>query len=87
MMDWKTVQGSQPTKPEEFDTTSSEVVVYQRRNVHIVEVEDMEGTKTTLWEYDERELTKDEFMKLSLQNALSAIANIEDALCDMDMAG
>ena len=87
MMDWKTVQGSQPTKPEEFDTTSSEVVVYQRRNVHTVEVEDMEGTKTTLWEYDERELTKDEFMKLSLQNALSAIANIEDALCDMDMAG
>lgn len=87
MMDWKTVQGSQPTKPEEFDTTSSEVVVYQRRNVHTVEVEDMEGAKTTLWEYDERELTKDEFMKLSLQNALSAIANIEDALCDMDMAG
>ena len=87
MMDWKTVQGSQPSKPEEFDVTSSDTVVYQRRNVHTVEVENEDGSKTTLWEYDERELTKDEYTRLSLQNALSAIANIEDALCDMDMAG
>lgn len=84
MTDWRKARGSQPNKPEEFDTTSSEVVVYQRRNIHTVEEENMDGAKVTLWEYDERELTKDEFMKVSLQNAMSAIANIEDVLCELD---
>lgn len=61
MTDWKKVNGSQANKPEEFDTTTSSLVVYQRRNIKEVEIENTDGTKTTLWEYEERELTKEEF--------------------------
>lgn len=61
MTDWKKVNGSQANKPEEFDTTTSSLVVYQRRNIKEVEVKNTDGTKTTLWEYEERELTKEEF--------------------------
>ena len=61
MTDWKKVNGSQANKPEEFDTTTSSLVVYQRRNTKEVEIENTDGTKTTLWEYEERELTKEEF--------------------------
>ena len=61
MTDWKKVNGSQANKPEEFDTTTSSLVVYQRRNIKEVETENTDGTKTTLWEYEERELTKEEF--------------------------
>ena len=84
MTEWKVVQGSQPNRPTEFDTTSSATTVYQRRNIHTTTVEEENGETVILWEYDERELTRDEFTGLSLQNALSAIASIEDALCELD---
>ena len=61
MTDWKKVQGSQEEKPQEFDTTSSAVVVYQRRNIERIIVKDMDGTTAELWEYDERELTHEEY--------------------------
>lgn len=61
MTDWKRVQGSQEEKPAEFDTTSSEVVVYQRRNIERITVENPDGTTAELWQYDERELTNDEY--------------------------
>lgn len=60
MTDWKKVNGSQAEKPAEFDETSSSSVVYQRRNVHTIEVENQDGTKVTLWEYEERTLTPSE---------------------------
>lgn len=61
MKDWKKVQGSQTEKPAEFDTTTSEVVVYQRRNIERVTVENPDGSTVELWEYEERELTHDEY--------------------------
>ena len=33
MSNWEIVNGSQQEKPTEFDTTSSDIVVYQRRNI------------------------------------------------------
>lgn len=60
MTDWKKVNGSQAEKPSEFDETSSSSVIYQRRNVHTIEVENQDGTKVTLWEYEERTLTPSE---------------------------
>ena len=50
MTDWKKVQGSQAEKPAEFDTTTSEVVVYQRRNIERVTVKNTDNTETELWE-------------------------------------
>ena len=60
MTDWVKVNGSQEEKPAEFDETSSSSVVYQRRNIHRIEVENHDGTKVTLWEYEERTLTPSE---------------------------
>ena len=60
MIDWVKVNGSQEEKPAEFDETSRSSVVYQRRNVHTIEVENHDGTKVALWEYEERTLTPSE---------------------------
>lgn len=59
MTDWKKVQGSQEEKPMEFDTASSGVVVYQRRGIEHVETEDFIG-----WEYEEREMSREEYAML-----------------------
>ncbi len=61
MTDWKKVQGSQIEKPQEFDTTTSAVIVYQRRNIQRVKVTNPDGTTTELWEYEEREMTREEY--------------------------
>jgi len=62
MTDWKKVQGSQVEKPQEFDTTSSAVIVYQRKNIERVTVEDkVSGETTEVWQYDERELSREEY--------------------------
>ena len=83
MTEWKKVQGSQETKPEEFDTTSSAAVVYQRRNVERVTVNNMDGTTSELWEYDERKMTHEEFAALLAQ---MDTAKFEDELTDVQMA-
>lgn len=66
MTDWKVVQGSQPNKPEEFDVTSSPTTIYQRKNIQKVTVENNDSS-TELWQYEERELTIEEYNKLNIQ--------------------
>lgn len=66
MTDWKVVQGSQLNKPEEFDVTSSPTTIYQRRNIQKVTVENNDSS-TELWQYEERELTIEEYNKLNIQ--------------------
>ena len=61
MKDWKKVQGSQEEKPTEFDSTTSAVVVYQRKNIERVTTTDADGTTSELWQYDERELSHEEY--------------------------
>ncbi len=78
MTDWVKVTGSQVEKPSEFDETSSSSVVYQRRNIGTTEVENQDGTKVTLWEYEERTLTPSEANleknNIELKNKLEAQA-------------
>ena len=66
MTDWKPVYGSQIDQPEEFDTSSSSVVVYQRRNIHRVTVKnsmgDSDENTTEQWEYEERTMTPSEYL-------------------------
>ena len=52
MTDWKKVQGSQEERPAEFDTETSAVVIYQRKNIERITVENPDGTTTELWQYD-----------------------------------
>lgn len=61
MSEWQTVYGSQEERPAEFDTTSSSVVGYQRRNIKRLE--------SGMWEYEERTMPLDECAKLQ-QEAL-----------------
>ncbi len=81
MTDWKEVNGSQAEKPKEFDTTTSALVVYQRRNIKEVETENEDGTKSSHWEYEERELTKEEFNEI---HANTLVEELEQARADID---
>lgn len=58
---YKHIEGSQAERPLEVDTTSSKSVVYLRKNIERVEHEDEQGNKYELWEYDEAQLTPDEY--------------------------
>ena len=67
MKDWEKMQGSQAERPDEFDTTSSPTTVYQRRNVQRVTVNNADGTKAELWEYEERTMSREEYADLLLE--------------------
>lgn len=86
MTDWKKVQGSQPERPAEVDTTSSASTVYQRRNIEQITVENGDGTTTELWQYEEREMTREEYFILSAAESASKLADLETAMCEADMA-
>ena len=83
MTDWRTVQGSQETKPSEFDITSSKKVVYQRTNIKRITIEGIDGYTTEVWQYDERQMTHDEYrLYIGLNDS---IILAEQALTDMDI--
>ena len=75
MTDWKIVQGSQAERPAEIDTTSSAVMVYQRRNIERVTVKNEGGSSTEMWQYDERQMTREEYAEMRAAN-MSAVAAI-----------
>ena len=88
MQNWKKVHGSQVKKPAEFDTTSSPTTVYQRKNIQRIEIENTDGTKSELWEYDERKMTHEEYSLIAeIVKTQKDIAAIEDVLCALDIAG
>lgn len=74
MKDWKKVTGTQTDKPEEVDKTSSPSTVYLRRNIEQVkrEVEGSDGKmqKVTEWQYEEREMTVEEYENMALMKAV-----------------
>ena len=78
MTDWKEVQGSQESKPEEFDLASSATVAYQRRNIRRVKAKDMDDKETEVWQYEEREMTHDEAVKLQLAEDATKIDEIDE---------
>ena len=64
MTEYKLVESMQSDKPLDIDTTSSPNIVYQRKNIKSVEAtgnEDYFTYKPKHWEYEERELTQDEY--------------------------
>ena len=83
MTEWKTAHGSQEVKPSEFDTTSSKKVVCQRANIKRVTVEGVDGETTEIWQYDERQMSHDEYrLYIGLNDS---IVSAEQALTDMDL--
>lgn len=72
MTDWKKVTGTQPDKPEEIDRTSSPLTVYLRKNIEQVtrEVEGSNGKMATEWQYDEKEMTVEEYENMALMKTI-----------------
>ncbi len=69
---YKTVRGSQQTRPEDLDLTSSPDKVYLRRNITTVtEANATTGESIHLWQYDEAILTREEYAqyKAETENA------------------
>ena len=92
MTDWRKVQGSQEEKPLEFDTTSSAVVVYQRKNIERVSnIDEMSGETYEIWEYEERKLSREEYASIRAELQQKQIdqnrADIEfiSAMTDVDL--
>lgn len=81
MTDWETVYGSQETKPVEFDTTSSDIYVYQRRNIKEVEIKGEDDKTYKQWCYEERKLSKKEYTEIYANNVISQLSQ---ARADID---
>ena len=59
-------------QPEEFDTTASPTTVYQRRNIKKATKEDADGKKITGWQREEREMSREEYDRLTLMQEVVA---------------
>ena len=84
MTDWKLVQGSQDEKPAELDTTSSASTVYQRRNIERITVT-YDDTTTELWQYEEREMTREEYFILSAETTQATMADLDAMTVDHEL--
>ena len=71
MTKWVKVHGSQTEKPTEFETETSSVFVYQRRNIERV---------NDLWEYEERKMNRDEYREILKENE---ITQLQLAVCEL----
>lgn len=60
-INWKKVEGTQPEKPKELDTTSSPRVVYVRRNISQEVREQENSDDVTVWVYEEAIMSLSEY--------------------------
>lgn len=72
MTKWKTVKGTMTEEPKAVDMTTSPTTVYERRNIKKVVVKDNENNDVEMWEYEERQMSIEEYE--GLQNALETPA-------------
>lgn len=82
--------GSQMAKPNELDTDSSKTIVYIRKNIQKV-AHDIDGKITTLWEYDEAVIDRNDSKELvdiissNLMNINDLIVSQSDVLMELSM--
>ena len=76
MKEWKIQQGTQEERPEEIDRTSSPTTVYLRRNIRRVSEKEVgesgETQDVTRWEYEEQEMTIEEYENLLIMQKVVA---------------
>lgn len=74
VLDWKHVQGTQSDRPLEIDKTASPNCVYIRKNITQVTVTETDGSTHAAWEYDEAELTQDDYAEyLEIASVVEAV--------------
>lgn len=84
MTKWKTVKGTMTEEPKAVDMTTSPTTVYERRNIKKVVVKDNENNDVEMWEYEERQMSIEEYEGLqnaletpAMQLVMQAISNLE----------
>lgn len=74
-------------KPEEWDTTSSPVVVYQRRNIAEQTRKGHNGEEDrTVYEYEERTMTQDEYAAIQAELESPATKMIMQSMSAIEMS-
>lgn len=86
MTEWKTVRAN--SKPGLIDNTTSSYVVYERRNIHEVELppeidDDGRPINETCYEYEEREYGKDEYASLTSPATTAVMQAVNEAVVEM----
>ena len=88
MTEWIEVIGTQPTRPSEIDTTSSEFYVYERKDIQ--EYKDPEEESIKKWKYLERKIPKDKWLietaKINKQNTDAIMQGMVD-LYELQLEG
>ena len=78
MTEWQIVYGGQTSTPAEFDTASSKFYVYQRRNIRRVTENNI-----SFWQYEERKLTREEYLKLQVDQLQDETTNLQLAITEL----
>lgn len=91
-MEWRTVKSSASEKPETIDTKSSKAVVYVRKDIRQITINDpFTQDSVKMWEYEELVLPKDiwdEIGELAVDTSIkvdsqsSSIGNLESLTLD-----
>ena len=76
MTDWQIVFGD--AQPADFDAMSSKFYVYQRRNPQLITSDNGE-----FWQYDERKLTREEYLKMQVDQLQDENTCLQLALTEL----
>lgn len=82
-------EGTQAEKPAELDRNSSPSTVYLRKNIVQKVRTDEDGTEVIVWEYEEAEMTSEEFEKyekLLIQAESPAITQLQQQISELQMS-
>lgn len=91
MTNWREVHSSAIERPAELDATSSEAVVYERRNIRQETREMSMGNATltvTEWVYEQREYTQAEYAAMkspAVQRIMQAVSGIEMSIAELSL--
>lgn len=83
MTQWQRVQGSPNISQEQYDTTSSKVYVYERRNFEPIEIKEEDGSIVHLLCYDERIMTKQEYSAIQIDALFEDVKSSNEAIDDI----
>ena len=87
MENWKTVQDSREEMPEELDTKTSRVLVYKRKNIRREQLENPDGSQSTVWAYEQMTYTREQWDELTSPAQQQRMQALSDIQADIAMLG
>ena len=83
MYQFETVIGTQSEKPKEIDTTSSQYVVYIRKDIEPYEKTESDGVTIKGWKYQELAIPNNDYLADYLKQTVESNEAIMLGLCDL----